>query len=147
MGVPKLDTGVDVYDNKVKKNQHHTTNKKPNISFYFILFLMLCFVLTICIIVPFLCPCSFDNSVILCVLACSCNTVGSVGTNCHNITSQCTCKPNVVGFSCATCAVNAYNFTSGLGCTLCNCNVQGSSLLQCLNVCIGSFSFLVSVTF
>ena len=26
----KLDTGVEVYDNKVKKNQRHTTNEKPN---------------------------------------------------------------------------------------------------------------------
>ena len=25
-----LDTGVEVYDNRVKKNQHHTTNEKPN---------------------------------------------------------------------------------------------------------------------
>ena len=25
-----LDTGVEVYDNKVKKNQRHTINKKPN---------------------------------------------------------------------------------------------------------------------
>ena len=28
---PKLDTGVEVYDNKVKKEQRHTTNEKPNI--------------------------------------------------------------------------------------------------------------------
>ena len=27
---PNLDTGVEVYDNRVKKNQRHTTNKKPN---------------------------------------------------------------------------------------------------------------------
>ena len=27
---PKLDTGVEVCDNKVKKKQRHTTNKKPN---------------------------------------------------------------------------------------------------------------------
>ena len=27
---PKLDTGVEVYDNKVKKKQHHATNEKPN---------------------------------------------------------------------------------------------------------------------
>ena len=27
---PKLDTGVKVYDNKVKKKQRHPTNKKPN---------------------------------------------------------------------------------------------------------------------
>ena len=26
-----LDTGVEVYDNKVKKKQRHTTNEKPNI--------------------------------------------------------------------------------------------------------------------
>ena len=25
-----LDTGVEVDNNEVKKNQHHTTNKKPN---------------------------------------------------------------------------------------------------------------------
>ena len=25
-----LDTGVEVFDNKAKKNQRHTTNKKPN---------------------------------------------------------------------------------------------------------------------
>ena len=25
-----LDTGVEVYDNKVKKKQGHTTNEKPN---------------------------------------------------------------------------------------------------------------------
>ena len=25
-----LDTGVEVYDNRVKKNQRHTTNEKPN---------------------------------------------------------------------------------------------------------------------
>ena len=25
-----LDTGVEVYDNKVKKKQRHTTNNKPN---------------------------------------------------------------------------------------------------------------------
>ena len=27
---PKLDTGVEVYDNKVKKKQRHATNEKPN---------------------------------------------------------------------------------------------------------------------
>ena len=27
---PKLDTGVEVYDKKVKKNQRHATNEKPN---------------------------------------------------------------------------------------------------------------------
>ena len=26
-----LDTGVEVYDNKAKKKQRHTTNEKPNI--------------------------------------------------------------------------------------------------------------------
>ena len=25
-----LDTGIEVYDNKVKQNQRHTTNEKPN---------------------------------------------------------------------------------------------------------------------
>ena len=28
---PKLDTGVEVCDNKVKKNQRYTTNEKPNV--------------------------------------------------------------------------------------------------------------------
>ena len=28
---PKLDTGVEVYNNKVKKKQRHITNEKPNI--------------------------------------------------------------------------------------------------------------------
>ena len=27
---PKLDTGVEVCDNKMKKKQRHTTNEKPN---------------------------------------------------------------------------------------------------------------------
>ena len=27
---PSLDMGVEVCDNRVKKNQRHTTNKKPN---------------------------------------------------------------------------------------------------------------------
>ena len=27
---PNLDTGVEVYDTKVKKKQRHTTNEKPN---------------------------------------------------------------------------------------------------------------------
>ena len=27
---PNLDTGIEVYDNKVKKKQRHTTNEKPN---------------------------------------------------------------------------------------------------------------------
>ena len=27
---PKLDTGVEVCDNKVKEKQRHTTNEKPN---------------------------------------------------------------------------------------------------------------------
>ena len=27
---PKLDTGIEVYDSKVKKKQHHARNKKPN---------------------------------------------------------------------------------------------------------------------
>ena len=26
-----LDTGVEVCDNRVKKNQHHTTNETPNL--------------------------------------------------------------------------------------------------------------------
>ena len=25
-----LDTGIEIYDNKVKKNQRHITNEKPN---------------------------------------------------------------------------------------------------------------------
>ena len=28
-----LDTGIEVYDNKVKKKQSHTTNEKPNMYF------------------------------------------------------------------------------------------------------------------
>ena len=27
-----LDTGIEVYDNKVKKKQRHTTNEKPNMN-------------------------------------------------------------------------------------------------------------------
>lgn len=62
---------------------------------------------------------------------CGCNAIGSFDSNCNNITGQCNCKGNVVGRTCDSCVVNSYNFTSGVGCTFCNCNAFGSNSLQC----------------
>eukprot|EP00794_Sanderia_malayensis_P016180 gene16180-17806_t len=63
---------------------------------------------------------------------CACNLIGSYDTVCNNLTGQCRCRNNVFGRTCDRCVPNAFNFTSGSGCQLCNCNALGSNRLQCL---------------
>ncbi|XP_065068970.1 laminin subunit gamma-1-like [Rhopilema esculentum] len=64
---------------------------------------------------------------------CNCDAIGSPSNTCNSITGRCSCKTNVYGRTCNQCVPNSYNFSSGVGCTLCHCNTFGSANLQCRN--------------
>ncbi|XP_077863234.1 laminin subunit beta-1-like [Saccoglossus kowalevskii] len=50
---------------------------------------------------------------------------------CNMLTGQCDCPPNTVGRNCDRCVTYTYGLNSTHGCTPCNCDVEGSSNLQC----------------
>ena len=52
-------------------------------------------------------------------------------STCDHLTGQCVCLPNVEGGRCEQCSTGFYGFNSGTGCTLCNCNLEGSMNGQC----------------
>ncbi|XP_022314761.2 laminin subunit alpha-like [Crassostrea virginica] len=66
---------------------------------------------------------------------CSCYSPGTVsGLNmCHAQTGQCTCKLDVVGRRCDTCASGFYGLSEAnpFGCTECDCDSGGSINLRC----------------
>ena len=64
---------------------------------------------------------------------CNCSGVGAVSNVCNNVTGYCDCQPYVTGKSCDRCEQNAYNYTKA-GCLPCNCNLYGSTDLQCDSV-------------
>ena len=70
--------------------------------------------------------------------------MGSEDNVCHNSTGQCKCWPNVDGLTCGQCEANAFNYTSGRGCTKCNCHPQGAILQQCSEV-IAYFTEIVDL--
>ncbi|KAK3701048.1 hypothetical protein QZH41_008153, partial [Actinostola sp. cb2023] len=64
--------------------------------------------------------------------SCQCNSTGTrAGQPCNRVTGQCACLSHVVGWSCDRCEQNAFNFSSGMGCSLCNCLIQGANKTQC----------------
>ena len=75
---------------------------------------------------------------------CNCTDMGSEDNVCHNSTGQCKCWPNVDGLTCGQCEANAFNYTSGRGCTKCNCHPQGAILQQC-NEVIAYFTEIVDL--
>ena len=55
------------------------------------------------------------------MLACDCNTDGSIGTNCTN-DGQCRCKEHIEGQQCQRCKDKYFGFPS---CELCQCDEEG----------------------
>lgn len=60
---------------------------------------------------------------------CSCDQCGS--ESCDEKTGECTCKPNVVGYNCASCGEDMWGFNQCNGCHQCNCDPIGSISSQC----------------
>ncbi|XP_077988585.1 laminin subunit alpha-2-like [Glandiceps talaboti] len=50
---------------------------------------------------------------------------------CNMLTGQCECPPNTVGRQCDRCVTYTYGLNSTTGCQPCDCDVVGSSNLQC----------------
>ncbi|XP_066933957.1 laminin subunit gamma-1-like [Clytia hemisphaerica] len=64
--------------------------------------------------------------------SCNCDPVGSINPAvCNTYGGQCNCKQNIYGRTCSTCLPDHYNFTSGLGCRECDCNLEGSDNNSC----------------
>ncbi|CAD5111260.1 DgyrCDS588 [Dimorphilus gyrociliatus] len=66
-------------------------------------------------------------------LTCSCDPQGSSSSICDGQGGQCPCKPGVTMRNCRQCKVNHYGFSSGQGCTACNCHEKGSVKPACNN--------------
>ncbi|XP_063686656.1 laminin subunit gamma-1-like isoform X2 [Bolinopsis microptera] len=63
---------------------------------------------------------------------CDCDPDGSNNMYlCDIENGQCDCKPNVVGHRCDSCKPGYYDLASGDGCEACECDLLGSSDLQC----------------
>ncbi|KAL5250259.1 hypothetical protein ACHWQZ_G016108 [Mnemiopsis leidyi] len=63
---------------------------------------------------------------------CDCDPDGSYNQYlCDIENGQCDCKPNVVGHRCDSCRPGYYDLSSGNGCAACDCDLIGSSDLQC----------------
>ena len=63
---------------------------------------------------------------------CGCDRIGSINPLVCNIYGgQCNCKKNIYGRICQRCLPRYYNFSSGLGCDACNCDVHGSFNKEC----------------
>lgn len=60
--------------------------------------------------------------------ACDCDHLGT--SECTS-TGECRCKPNVIGYNCASCKENTWGFHLGEGCKDCDCDPTGSMSLQC----------------
>ncbi|XP_018430707.1 PREDICTED: laminin subunit gamma-1 [Nanorana parkeri] len=58
-------------------------------------------------------------------LACNCNPVGSLSTQCDNY-GRCSCKPGVMGEKCDRCQPGFHSLTEA-GCRPCACNPAGST--------------------
>ncbi|KAG9483073.1 hypothetical protein GDO78_009165 [Eleutherodactylus coqui] len=58
-------------------------------------------------------------------LACNCNPVGSLSTQCDNY-GRCSCKPGVMGEKCDRCQPGFHSLTEA-GCRPCACNAAGST--------------------
>lgn len=75
--------------------------------------------------------------------ACDCDRLGSSSPVCDVTTGQCPCRDNVsrefeltrnqtmADTRCSLCKADYYGLASGQGCTLCNCDTDGSSTSQC----------------
>lgn len=50
---------------------------------------------------------------------------------CNHITGECECKASVIGAQCDTCRQNYYQPDPNEGCLPCDCNLGGSTSLQC----------------
>lgn len=61
---------------------------------------------------------------------CNCDSDGSMGEGCHNVSGQCQCKENVVGLRCDQCAPDHYRLLDG-SCAACDCDQQGSRSTTC----------------
>ena len=46
--------------------------------------------------------------------------------SCDHQTGQCLCLPNVERTRCEQCFPGYFGFNSGTGCSICNCNLEGS---------------------
>ncbi|KAL5265606.1 hypothetical protein ACHWQZ_G006355 [Mnemiopsis leidyi] len=55
---------------------------------------------------------------------CNCDTGGSVSGTCDS-EGRCTCRRNVVGLKCDSCALNHFGLNEGEGCKPCDCNPYG----------------------
>ena len=55
---------------------------------------------------------------------CNCDTGGSVSGTCDS-EGRCTCRPNVIGIKCDSCAPNHFDLNGGEGCKPCACNPYG----------------------
>ena len=65
------------------------------------------------------------------ISACECNGNGTINgsLNCHNVTGQCSCKPNIDQRTCFQCKLGFYKFphTVEEDCLKCDCDFGGST--------------------
>jgi coxsackievirus/adenovirus receptor len=63
--------------------------------------------------------------------ACSCDSVGSLSTQCNEFDGQCECREGFGGRKCDQCRANYWGNPSDNSCRPCLCNQLGSATQQC----------------
>ena len=61
--------------------------------------------------------------------ACACDKCGS--STCDELSGECTCHTNIVGYNCGSCGEDMWGFNECSGCHACSCDPIGSTSSQC----------------
>lgn len=72
------------------------------------------------------------------LLACDCNSIGSLDNFCDETTGQCKCRPNTYGRRCDECQTGYWNYPN---CEPCNCNRHSDRCDSLTGECIGCRDF------
>ena len=81
----------------------------------------------------------FTIIIIILVIGCDCNDIGSINEDCDQIDGQCKCINNVSGRTCDRCKPGYWGLKANNKCIECDCCMEGTIASQCDQVRI-SFS-------